>query len=472
MDSGAALPDRAAVTVFRLSTRHGWALLVALGAAVQLAAFWPGVMVWDSIHQYSEALSGRYHDWHPPAMAWLWRQLGGIAPGPAPMLVLQAALYWTGLALLAGMAAREGRARLALAIAACALLPVPFLLVGTVLKDSLMAGALLLAAGLAGWARPGRRWPATLAAIGAAVLLLAAATLRFNAVPACLPLAAALLPERWRRPWPRFVGVLLGAALALAAAVPVANRLLHARASGVELSLAIYDLGGIAHFSGADVLPPVPVADPSGAVARCWSPVSWDSYSWWVEDHCPVGFERLRPAFAADGEGWMRRWLAAVAAHPLAYARARLAHIACNLRASPCDGRLPGLSLETDPNPFGFRVAPGPLRAAVDAVAVASLATPLGWPVCWLALALACVVVRPWGPGPAAPLAWSALLYGLSYLPLSVASEVRYHFWTMTAAALAAVLTLAARPAAARWRWLLAAALVAAAVVGGVLARL
>ena len=173
---------------------RGWWLLLAAGAVGQLIAFWPGIMVWDAIRQYRQALSGRYDDWHPPAMNWLWRQLGIFGAGPAPMLVLQAALYWGGFALLAMAAARRDR-RLAWAVAACALLPVPYLLVGTVLKDSLMAGALLLAAGMIAMRRPGDR----LLVIGAAVLLVAAATLRFNAVPACLPLALLLVPVGWWR---------------------------------------------------------------------------------------------------------------------------------------------------------------------------------------------------------------------------------------------------------------------------------
>ena len=456
-----------------------WLLLV-VGAGVQVAAFWPGVTVWDSIHQYAEAASGRYHDWHPPAMAWLWRQLDAVVPGPALMLLLQAALYWTGFALLVAAALRAGRSRLALAVAACALLPVPYLLVGTILKDSLMAGALLAAAGLLAMRRPGQRWSGLLAA----ALLLGAATLRFNAVPACLPLVAVLVPARWRRNPARLGATLAVAALILAAALPFANRALRAEPSGVALSLVLYDLGGIAHWSGggsgsgsgADVLPPTGVANQAAVAARCWSPVSWDSYSWWVDAPCPVGFAQVRASFARAGASPVRWWLAAIAAHPLAYARHRLAHAACNLRTGLCGGTAPGLSLQSDPNPYGFRVSDTSLRSAIDTVAVASLATPLGWPICWLALAAACLVVRPAGHGQdqglAAPLAWSALLYALSYLPLSVASEVRYHFWTMTAAALATVLTLAARPVVPRWRWAVAAVIVTAPVLVGVVARL
>ena len=451
------------------SLRRPLALVaLAVAAAVQLFAFWPGVMVWDAIRQYRQALSGRYDDWHPPAMNWLWRQLGVFGAGPAPMLVVQAALYWGGVALLAAAALRGGRRWPAVAIAACALLPVSYLLVGTVLKDSLMAGGLLLAAGLVAIRRPGDR---AIGALAAAVLV-GTATLRFNAVPACLPLAVAIAPAGWRRGRWRLAALLVGCAVILAVALPVANRLLHAGRSGVELSLVIYDLGGITRVAGADAFPPVAVADPVAVNARCYTPVSWDSYAWWGPTPCPIGFAAVRASFAAGAlspTGW---WLHAIAAHPLAYATHRLAHVNRNLRLWVDDAALPTLSLQSDPNPWGYRVAANGPRRAIDAVAVASLATPLGWPICWLALAAGCLVVRPAGPGLGAPLAWSVVLYGLSYVPLSVASEVRYHFWTMTGAALAAVLTLAARPAAARWRWGLAAALVGGTVAVASAARL
>lgn len=447
------------------AARHAWAVLVAVGFAVQLAAFWPGVMVWDAIRQYRQALSGRYDDWHPPAMNWLWRELGVFGPGPAPMLVLQAALHWGGLALLARSAARRD-ARAGWAIAACGLLPIPFLLIGTVLKDSLMAGALLLAAGMIAVRRPGDR----ILAMGAALLLLGAATLRFNAVPACVPLALMLAPPRWRASWPRVAVAALAGAAMLAAALPLANRLLRAEHSGVELSLVIYDLGGITRFGGADAFPPVVVADPVAVNARCYNPVSWDSYAWWGPDPCPIGFEAVRDAFAARHESATRWWLRAISTHPIAYATHRLTHADRNLRLWVRDADLPTLSLDSDPNPWGFSVASTPLRRAVDTLAVASLATPLGWPICWLAVAAACLLLRP--QGLAAALAWSALLYALSYVPLSVASEVRYHFWTMTAAALAAVLTLADRPTVARGRWVAAGALVAATTAVAIAGRL
>jgi hypothetical protein len=64
-----------------------------MGALLTASAYWPGLMTWDPVRQYGEALSGQIDDWHPPAMQWLWRQLLAVHSGPAPMLIMQLALY-------------------------------------------------------------------------------------------------------------------------------------------------------------------------------------------------------------------------------------------------------------------------------------------------------------------------------------------------------------------------------------------
>ena len=65
-----------------------------------------------------------------------------------------------------------------------------------------------------------------------------------------------------------------------------------------------------------------------------------------------------------------------------------------------------------------------------------------------------------------APLAASALMYGLSYLGVSVAAELRYHLWTMLAAAIATVVALADLGRGSAFpRWRLWAALAPPAIV-------
>jgi hypothetical protein len=413
--------------------------VMALVAAVQAAAYWPGLMTWDAIRQYDQALSGEFDDWHPPAMEWLWRQLVPIHTGPAPMLVVQLFLYWGGFALLAGWALRERRRGLAVALAACALLPIPLALMGAVLKDCLMAGALLMATGLLAWSRPGRDAGLRVIAI---LLLLCAATLRFNAFFAGLPLFVALLPAGLQRTPARLAIGTIVAALALVLAIPVASRLVGAEKSGVELSLVMFDLGGITEHSGVDAFPPLPVANPVAVNHHCYSPVKWDPYSWWVDEPCPIGFYLMRDTLKARGQGFYLLWLRAIAAHPIAYAEHRLAHFNINTRFLVNDEVERPVQVESAPNDWGYRITPNPALAAVDAAALATAATPLGWPIWWLAVAFGALMLAPALPSRriVVPLALSALLYGFDYLVFSVAAEIRYHLWTMLAALIAAVL--------------------------------
>ncbi|WP_256326040.1 hypothetical protein [Sphingomonas sp. NFR15] len=397
-------------------------------AVLQLAAYWPGIMYWDAVRQYGQAVSGAFDDWHPPAMEWVWRRLIAVQPGPAPMLLLQAGLYWSGVALLAA------RARRGWLIVLPALLPFALATLGSVLKDSLMAGAMLAAAGLGAWAGREGRWGLRAAAIA---LLVFAATLRFNALLAALPLLVAVLPANWRRTRARLAACTLAGGVALAVAMPLANHATGAKRSGVALSLVIFDLGGVTEHSGVDVFPPLPVAEPVAVNHRCYDPARWDSYAWWVGEPCPIGFALIRDTFAARHQSPYVFWLRAIAAHPLAYAEHRLRHANANMRFLLGHEFERPVQPQSAPNPWGYRIARNPLQRAFDWLAVQTCRTPLGWPICWIALALG-MVYAAWGvPGVTMPLALSAALYGGGYLVLSVASDLRYHLWTMLAAGLA-----------------------------------
>lgn len=412
------------------------ALVAPAAAIVQAAAYWPGLMTYDAVRQYGQALDGEYDDWHPPAMEWLWRQLLRLHAGPSLMLLLQLLLYWGGFALLAGWALRARRGGLAAAIALCALLPIPLALMGAVLKDCLMAGVLLSATGLLACSATGRSLGLRIAALA---LLIFAATLRFNAFTAALPLCVALLPA------PTWTRRLLHAALSLAvlvAAMPIANRLIGAERSGVELSLVMFDLGGITEHSGVDAFPPLGIADPVTVNHRCYSPVKWDPYSWWVDAPCPIGFYRLKALLDRQGRSAYALWLPAIARHPIAYAEHRLAHFNINARFLVHDEIERPVQVQSAPNDWGYTIGPDRALGLIDRAALASGHTPLGWPIWWLAVAVGALVLGVALPsrGLVVPLASSALLYGFGYGVFSVAAEMRYHLWTMIAAALAALI--------------------------------
>ena len=414
------------------------AALAALGVAIAAIALghWfayrPGIMVWDSIRQYGQALSGKYDDWHPPAMNWLWHELLRFGRGPGPMLVAQLALYWGGIGLLALAALRRRRWALSAAIVAVALLPISLVLIGTILKDSLMAGCLLMVAGILAL-RPA---PSNGARAAIALLLIAAASLRFNAVPAIVPLALAALPPRWIETRTRLAAAGIGLAIALLAVMPIANRMLDAKSSGVEYSLITYDLGGITQFTDQDAFPPMPpVTDPRPINAGCYNSISWDRYAWWGDAPCAIGFETVRAAFAANRQSPTRWWLSAIVHHPLAYARHRLGHFNRNIRLWTSDSSLPTLSLKSDPNDWNLKIEPNLLNNSINRLATVSERSPLGWPAWWIGFGAAVLMFWPASRHRAAgaPLLWSGLLYAFSFLPLSVATEVRYHLWTMLA---------------------------------------
>jgi len=424
------------------SNRLGWLPLggvAGIGVAVQIAAYWPGIMIWDAIRQYGQAISGRFDDWHPPAFEWLWRQWLPIHDGPAPMLILQLILYWTGFLVLAGWARRHGRNRLAIAIMLAALLPIPFALIGAVLKDSLMAGLLLTATGLLAWHQDSGKRPVQLIAM---FLLLFAATLRFNAFVAGLPLLVALLPARWRSSPARLMLTAIIAAIPLFLAVPVANKLLRAEHSGVELSLVIFDLGGITYHSGIDAFPPQPVVDPVAINRACYAPDKWDRYAWWGPDPCPIGFETVRAALEQHHQSPYGYWIGAILAHPIAYAQHRLSHFNRSSYFLIHGDIPPPAFRHSDPNIWNEQVRPNVVLTTVDDIAAWSTRTPIGWPIWWMALAAGVPILSPALPTRRliVPVALSALLYGLGYLVVGVASEMRYHLWTMTGALLATII--------------------------------
>ena len=479
------------------------------GWALTLAVYRPGFAMYDTLIQYQQVLSGRYDDWHPPAMARLWAALRWIAPGQAPLFVVQVTLYWLGFALLAAALARNGRLRAAALLGAIALLP-PFL--GwqvVVLKDAQMIGALLAVTGMIGAAQLRHRGldrdhpypvrpelvegrpeltngrtpfdklranggdgagdvvghPGALVWGGAGVLLLYAALVRANAIFAVAPLLAMLVPLGWRGR----VALALGGVAAVIALSPVINhQLLGAHDSGVTRTQPLYDLAGIAvRAPGADV------GLSADSVARlaarhCVKPYFWDPLS----DGGPCGADAA-PLAKMPVDRLYRLWIGAVLRHPFAYAEHRFAHLNSTLRWL-VPYRWPGAAptLRTERNDVGLE-SPGAVARAVQRFGGYVVETPLGWPFMWFGCALAGLVALRRGESAEAALARalfvSALAGEASFAAVSIASDLRYHLWAMIAAAIGLVIGW---PGFDRRRLRIGAALVAIACLAGIAARI
>ncbi|HEY1607597.1 MAG TPA: hypothetical protein VGF77_18565 [Allosphingosinicella sp.] len=435
--------------------------------------FWPGVALFDSVYQYAQALTGHYDDWHPPVMARLWSLLMTVRRGTEPMFVLQLALFWLGIGLLAAACARRFHRWTGWAVLALAALCFLSCWMAAILKDAQMVGALAAATGIAGWHRlEARRLPLWAGAI-ILILLLYAMLVRANAVFAVVPLAFALFG------WPGLRTIRARAAAAIAAMAlvilltpPIDRLLLGAHRSGVENSLLVFDIDGTAIRAGTGDVAGVPRAAWTRIAAKgCYDPADWDALG---EPGC-VPDPRLTAE--ADSPPLYRLWLATILRHPLAYAAHRIAHFNATMRFF-VPANLPGAMSPVDPedNRLGLGRDPSDAEQAFWNFGEAWTALPPGWPCFWLALAL--VALWPAAKAARSPERDLALAFlvssvcgGLSYGVVSIASDLRYHLWTILAAGIGIVLLAAA--GAIRRRHLVAFAAVAGAVsLAGMAGRL
>ena len=420
--------------------------VAAIGFGIIGYGYWPGVMIDDARWQYQQAVDNAYEDWHPPLMAWIWRHLMFLQPGPAPMLLLQLSLFWAGILLISLWLYRRGSRGLGVALASAGLVPAPLALSGTVTKDCLMSGFLMCSVGLLLWEKSAESRPARAALFVALILaLLAAAALRFNAFLACVPLALAALPVRLTRTWPRILCSGIAAAAITLMAAPAFSALVQAENMDAPLSLILFDLGGITEHSGVSQFPDLHVADPVAVNHRCYDPRGWDTYSDWARRPCPLGFDAVQPLVDDDDADPKSLWLNAVLSHPLAYAEHRLAHFNLSTWFLVPEGPHFTAWTQSVPNPWGYRVRQNAALRATAWLADAAAETPLGWPITWIALALAALIVgvasraRP----AVVAIAASAFLYGAGYLVFGVATGMRYYMWTISGAAIAAILVIA-----------------------------
>lgn len=419
------------------------ALLLVVLFALNVFLHYPGTMNNDSVNQYAEAVSGHYTDWHPPVMAWLWSVLRLAGDGPAPFLLLHLALYWAGFGLLADGARRAGHPRTALLIALAGAFP-PFLyLNASIVKDVGLVASWLPAVGLLFWFRSqSRRVPLYAAGIIAA-LLLYGTLVRSNSVFALGPLLLyALAPPRWLRSTRLMAGAVVIAAVAIPASQQLNRVLFHPDARDPVHSLFLFDLMGIAaHEHDPALLEPRATLSAADLKA-CYTPFRWDSLSPW--GRCGALTHRPDDDHATFGAGLPLQWAKTIAAHPLAYAQHRLKHFnSAILFAVP---------------PKHIRLIPeyrtgDPAHPALEIVTERDVRwdllrkQPLIWPVTWMAWGLGLLVFLAREPALgqvllARALIVSALGYSFAYLVIGVATDMRYHYWSLIAALVATLLVL------------------------------
>jgi hypothetical protein len=410
-----------------------------------LALRYPGQISFDANLQLDQALSGQFNDWHPPIMAALWAKLLRVGPAAPTMLAVQLLGHWIGFVGIADGLARVGQRRLAWTALASGASPWLLFYLGVIYKDVGLGSALIASFGIAFWYRVQERRIPLLAASISALFLVYATLVRVNAVFAYGPILLFLLG---RPRAPRNVALLAGSAMLAVAALPASSfvnrHVLEAEPSGVQQTLQLFDLAGIARRTGdLSVLPPR-VSLTSGQLATCYTPLYWDTLNMAV---CGFAFKQLPPPGAPARDAIAGLWIRGIVRHPVAYAEHRLMFYnallnwwvpALQCRDAPFDA-----SCGT-PDPKTGRMMHTPDSDRLirwDYVKK----NPLVWPATWLALGL-CLFSLQWREAPSPmtsatrALLASALIYALAYLLVGVAADIRYFYWPILAVQTALVI--------------------------------
>jgi hypothetical protein len=439
----------------RAGPARAWTgLLVALGAGsctVDVVAVHPGYLSFDSVEQLGQALDpSTTTDWHPPVMTASWGLLLELTGGSVgSMVVLQLGLLWASLTGLAVHVARvSGRRVLSLLPLLLGTLPHVTAVSGVVWKDAQLAAALLAAAVLLLYVRGGiHRSLLRSAAVTAAVLLLAyAGAVRYNALPAIVPLLFLLTWPRVRRPR-RTRALLAGAAVVGAL---VANPLVGTVRPVAETHpAASVMLDDVLHLYTREELRVADVGPPLRrylvTLATTCPPSTRDvNYTW----RCANTTATVPAVLRTHADELRELYLTGIAERPLRYAAFRL-RVFGEFLATPSDEVFVTWTT-IDENPHGLRSEPNPVTRAREATvgAASEHAGSLFEPWVWLlaALVVSGVAWRRRGSAPHAgvvlALGLSAAAYVLAYLPVVIGYDYRFVYWPAVGVSVAAVLLL------------------------------
>ncbi|WP_100497679.1 hypothetical protein [Geodermatophilus chilensis] len=454
-DRRRGVPSRVRARVERSwPARHWTSTLVVLGAVLlvgNVLPFYPGFMSFDSVVQLGQALDpSTLADWHPPVMTaswWLLMVLTGGSVGS--MLVAQLGLLWAALTLLAVYVfRRSGRRLLSLLPLLLGVLPHVASMSAVIWKDGQLAFALLGAVVLLLFVRRGvehtwLRWTA----VAVAVLLCAyAGAVRYNALPAIIPLLFLLT---WPAPRParRYRLALAGAAVVGAlVATPVIDAVRPVQETHPAASVMLDDvlhLYSLDELRSADVSPPL--RDYLVTLATTCPPETRDvNYTW----RCANTTGTIPSVFLTHADELRDLYLSGIAEHPLDYATFRLRVFGEFLHTPPDEVFVSWFTIGA--NPYGLAFGPNPASRTLESY-VGATTRDFGFvfmPWAWL---LAAVLVLGLGwrrresaehAGVVVALGASSVVYVVTYLPMVIGYDYRFVYWPAVAVSVAAVLLL------------------------------
>lgn len=439
-------PENIASIKNSLSKFYIQSALVAAGIlALLVIVFYPGYMSPDSISHLEQA-TGVSHltDWHPPVMTRLWGFLIRVTGHISSMLIFQLMLLVAAMFTLSILVYRHTRNRAwALSVYIIVLLPNIMNIAGVIWKDVQMAFSLTLAVLLIWFIISSKKSLGRVAVYGivglALLLILYAGTLRHNALFAVLPILFVLPSLLIKRPpvWSGLASVIIGLVVTIGVTIVINQP------SEKTHPITAVQLDDIVHVANFD-------REHHGR---------WSMYKK-IHDTCHDKTKDImnsyiicttasqREALKNEHQDVFNDWLSTIIRHPIKYASYRLATFSIFLFPQP--ERMYIFQPGIEQNQVGAAVkneyAISGLAAYVKGGAQANI--PLIFQP-WLYLAVLVFIYYKSGRIREQvqrhfirAVALSGLIYIVAYVPMAVAVDYRYMYWSVFATILSGLFTI------------------------------
>lgn len=439
-------PENIASIKNSLSKFYIQSALVAAGIlALLVIVFYPGYMSPDSISHLEQA-TGVSHltDWHPPVMTRLWGFLIRVTGHISSMLIFQLMLLVAAMFTLSILVYRHTRNRAwALSVYIIVLLPNIMNIAGVIWKDVQMAFSLTLAVLLIWFIISSKKSLGRVAVYGivglALLLILYAGTLRHNALFAVLPILFVLPSLLIKRPpvWSGLASVIIGLVVTIGVTIVINQP------SEKTHPITAVQLDDIVHVANFD-------REHHGR---------WSMYKK-IHDTCHDKTKDImnsyiicttasqREVLKNEHQDVFNDWLSTIIRHPIKYASYRLATFSIFLFPQP--ERMYIFQPGIEQNQVGAAVkneyAISGLAAYVKGGAQANI--PLIFQP-WLYLAVLVFIYYKSGRIREQvqrhfirAVALSGLIYIVAYVPMAVAVDYRYMYWSVFATILSGLFTI------------------------------
>lgn len=252
---------------------------------------------------------------HSPLLIYIWRVLERLHDSPATIYMLHLGMFWAALALLANTLPRSRCLRIVWLLLMGTALPV-WVLMAQVGTDAALIASLSLAAACMARAEVSshRGWVAA-----ALLMLLYAAAMRHNALPALVPLLWLCWPLAWRHPVAARVGVTFVALVAISGALILINSGV-ANQRAVWPATAMWDLAAISIAEHRVLLPPASVGASMTVEDLDQAFEPWTNTSLFGRTRAGVRRPFLTPEQTGLKQDIASAWWQAVTTYPVAYA--------------------------------------------------------------------------------------------------------------------------------------------------------